>query len=138
MGGYDSMRGWLQDSFIPKDYVDQIASHALTCVNNQNNCPGVIVRGGNLMVNPRFELRFPIRSPIEGAVFSDIGYLWSDPTHIFSTFTSFIHNIAPRADVGIGVRIDTPVGPIVFDYGFNVTRRSYEDPGAFHFAIGLF
>jgi hypothetical protein len=26
----------------------------------------------------------------------------------------------------------------VFDYGFNVTRKSYEDLGAFHFAIGLF
>jgi hypothetical protein len=30
------------------------------------------------------------------------------------------------------------VGPLVFDYGINVTRLSYEDFGAFHFAIGLF
>jgi outer membrane protein assembly factor BamA len=136
MGGYDSMRGWLQDSFIPRDYVDAIAAGQLQCTNNQTNCPGVIVRGGNLMINPRFELRFPVRAPIEGAVFSDLGYLWSDPTQI-SKYT-FLHNIAPRADVGAGVRVDTPVGPLVLDYGINVTRRSYEDFGALHFAIGLF
>jgi outer membrane translocation and assembly module TamA len=88
------------------------------------------------MINPRFELRFPVRAPIEGAVFSDLGYLWSDPTQI-SKYT-FLHNIAPRADVGAGVRVDTPVGPLVLDYGINVTRRSYEDFGALHFAIGLF
>jgi outer membrane protein assembly factor BamA len=136
MGGFDSMRGWLQDSFIPQDYVDQIAAGAIQCTNNQTNCPGVIVRGGNLMINPRFELRFPIYAPLEGAVFTDIGYLWADPTHILKE--SFVHNIAPRADVGAGIRVDTPVGPIVFDYGINVTKRSYEDLGAFHFAIGLF
>jgi outer membrane protein assembly factor BamA len=136
MGGFDSMRGWLQDSFIPQDAVDQIAAGTITCTNNQTNCPGVIVRGGNLMINPRFELRFPVRLPVEGAVFADLGYLWADPTHI--AHESFAHNIAPRADVGLGVRVDTPVGPLVFDYGFNVTKRSYEDVGAFHFAIGLF
>jgi outer membrane protein assembly factor BamA len=131
MGGFDSMRGWLQDSFIPQDYVDQIAKGTIQCSNNQSNCPGVVVRGGNLMVNPRFELRFPIWLPIEGAIFTDIGNLWVDPRQ-------FLQRLVPRADVGAGIRIDTPVGPIVFDYGFNVTKRSYEDPGAFHFAIGLF
>jgi outer membrane protein assembly factor BamA len=136
MGGLDSMRGWLQDSFIPMDYVDAIAQNSALCQNNQTNCPGVIVRGGNLMINPRFELRFPIRLPIEGAVFADLGYLWSDPAHMLKE--SFLHNIAPRADVGAGIRWDTPVGPLVFDYGINVTKRSFEDFGAFHFGIGLF
>ena len=138
MGGFDSMRGWLQDSFIPQDFVDQIArtKNQAICVNSDTNCPGVAVRGGNLMINPRFELRFPIRRPIDGALFGDLGYLWNDPSRIGRE--TFLHNIAPRADVGAGVRVDTPVGPLVFDYGINVTRRSYEDFGAFHFAIGLF
>jgi outer membrane protein assembly factor BamA len=50
----------------------------------------------------------------------------------------FQPNFVLRADVGLGLRVQTPVGPLVFDYGFNVTRKSYEDVGAFHFAIGLF
>jgi outer membrane protein assembly factor BamA len=131
MGGVDSMRGWLQDSFIPQEYADQIAANPSLCTD-QSNCPGVPVRGGNLMINPRAELRFPIRGSFEGALFGDFGNLWNEPSYIVD------HRFTLRADVGAGVRVDTPVGPLVFDYGINVTRRSYEDFGAFHFAIGLF
>ena len=130
MGGFDSMRGWLQDAFIPQDYADQIASGTLQCTS-QSNCQ-VPIRGGNLMVNPRFELRFPVRAPLDGALFTDFGNVWNDPAYMLE------HGFSLRADVGAGVRVGTPVGPLVFDYGINVTRRPYEDFGAFHFAIGLF
>jgi outer membrane protein insertion porin family len=132
MGGFDSMRGWLQDSFIPEDYNQQINSGAITCTS-QSNCQ-VPLRGGNLMINPRLELRFPlpVHLPVDGALFGDFGNLWSDPAFILK------YGFTLRADVGAGIRFDTPVGPLVFDYGLNVTRRPYEDVGAFHFAIGLF
>jgi outer membrane protein insertion porin family len=130
MGGFDSMRGWLQDTFMPQELADQIASNQIVCTGS-TNC-AVPLRGGNLMINPRFELRFPVIAPIDGAVFTDFGNLWNDPNYIFQ------RQLTMRADVGAGVRVQTPVGPLVFDYGVNVTRRSYEDFGAFHFAIGLF
>jgi outer membrane protein assembly factor BamA len=130
MGGVDSMRGWLQDAFIPQEYVDQIVKTPSLCTSS-SNC-AIPLRGGNLMINPRVELRFPVKAPIDGALFSDIGNLWNDPSYVFK------HGLALRADVGAGVRVQTPVGPLVFDYGVNVTRKSYEDFGAFHFAIGLF
>jgi outer membrane protein assembly factor BamA len=138
MGGFDSMRGWLQDAFIPQDYVDKLKNGTLnipgagniTCTS-QSNC-NLPLRGGNLMVNPRLELRFPVRAPVDGALFADFGNLWTDPT------LAFQNGLQLRADVGAGVRVQTPVGPLVFDYGINVTRLSYEDFGAFHFAIGLF
>ena len=130
MGGFDSMRGWLQDAFIPQELVNQIDAGKLLCTS-QSNC-SVPLRGGNFMVNPRFELRFPLRPPLDAALFTDIGNLWNDPADVVTpTFVL-------RADVGLGLRVQTPVGPLVFDYGFNVTRKSYEDLGAFHFAIGLF
>jgi outer membrane protein insertion porin family len=84
------------------------------------------------MVNPRVELRFPVRAPLDGALFADFGNVWNDPQYMIE------HGFSLRADVGAGVRVGTPVGPLVFDYGINVTRRPYEDFGAFHFAIGLF
>ena len=133
MGGFDSMRGWLQDTFIPQEYVDLLAKpeNASLCVKSSSQCT-IPVRGGNLMINPRVELRFPIYGALDGAVFADFGNLWLDPSDAFDS------PFAMRADVGPGVRLQTPVGPLVFDYGFNVTKRSYEDVGAFHFAIGLF
>ncbi|MDP9151894.1 MAG: BamA/TamA family outer membrane protein, partial [Myxococcota bacterium] len=132
MGGFDSMRGWLQDTFIPQEYVDQIAQRPDLCKDSGSNCQGVPLRGGNLMINPRLELRFPIKSPFDAAVFGDLGNLWNDPSYVLN------HKFTLRADLGMGIRVQTPVGPLVFDYGVNVTRKSYEDFGAFHFAIGLF
>ena len=43
-----------------------------------------------------------------------------------------------RYALGAGLRIGTPIGPLAFDYGFNLIRRPWEDVGAFHFSIGLF
>jgi outer membrane protein assembly factor BamA len=130
LGGFDSMRGWLLDAFIPQEIADLIASGTYVCTS-QSNC-AIPLRGGNLMVNPRFELRFPVRPPFDAAVFADVGNLWIDPSYLSN------HPFTLRADVGAGVRVETFLGPLVFDYGVNVTPRKYEDFGAFHFAIGLF
>jgi outer membrane protein assembly factor BamA len=147
LGGGDSMRGWTLNSFLPEDDVERTEADKnkpdtvsadpakLSQVKNgekfdQNTIP---IRGGNLMVNERIEVRIPIRSPVETVVFTDIGNLWRDPTWPFD------HGKFPmRADVGTGLRVQTPVGPLAVDYGFNVTRQSYEDIGAINFAIGLF
>jgi len=133
MGGFDSMRGWAQDSFIPQEYADDIAKSKLCVTNTTTTCPGVPLRGGNFMVNPRVEVRFPVFGPIDAAVFGDFGNLWNDPKYVIDT------QFTLRADVGAGVRVQTPVGPLVLDYGVNVTRHpAYEDFGQLHFAIGLF
>ncbi|MBX3186064.1 MAG: BamA/TamA family outer membrane protein [Labilithrix sp.] len=147
MGGVDSMRGWNLNSFIPQDDADRIfADRDLPDFVESPTQPGTQVpntakftsatkpiRGGNLMVNQRIELRIPIRGPFETVFFTDIGNLWVDPAYPFRT-----GKFPMRADVGSGVRVQTPVGPLAVDYGFNVTREAYEDVGAINFAIGLF
>jgi outer membrane protein assembly factor BamA len=145
MGGIDSMRGWLQDTFVPQDYADQIQRD----VNEPASDPTkftiaqVALRGGNLMINPRVELRIPIYSPLETVLFFDTGNLWADASY---PFTDGLH-FALRTSIGSGLRLQTPIGPVVFDYGINLSRLidgpsdpryTYEDFGAFHFAIGLF
>ena len=76
------------------------------------------------------------------ALFVDAGNLWTDPKRV--------NVLELRYAVGTGLRIATPIGPLVFDYGFNVDRvlddlfpnrdnkRYWEDIGAFHFSIGLY
>jgi outer membrane protein insertion porin family len=126
MGGIDSLRSYQQDSMLPQDAVDQIDAGTIQASQ-------VAIRGGNLLVNPRVELRIPISGPFETVLFFDTGNLWQDAAYPFD------HGIALRAAVGSGVRVQTPVGPIALDYGINLTRHeAYEDFGALNFAIGLF
>ena len=154
MGGVESMRGWALSSFVPQDDIDQIVSDFAKpdCVNG--TAPSACgtagatpnlqkftlasqpVRGGNLMINPRLELRVPITGPLETAIFTDVGNLWRRATYPLDT-----GKFPLRASVGAGVRLQTPVGPVAVDYGINVTRHAVyanEDFGALHFAIGLY
>ncbi len=140
LGGVDSIRGFLQDSLVPEDVAQELLhptdpTHPLTL--NE-----VVIRGGDVFINPRFELRVPLTHSVQTALFLDTGNLWQDPTKI--------DLLRLRYAVGTGLRIGTPIGPLAFDYGFNVERvlddifpnrqnqRYWEDLGAFHFSIGLF
>lgn len=38
--------------------------------------------------------------------------------------------------LGLGVRIDLPIGPVRLEYGYNLTRGPTEPTGTLHFAIG--
>jgi outer membrane protein assembly factor BamA len=147
MGGVDSMRGWLLNSFIPQDDVDRIfrdKDKPDTIPNPANPSQQIPnadkytvnsrpIRGGNLMANERIELRIPIHDPFETALFGDLGNLWIDPGYPFRRGKFPI-----RADIGSGLRVQTPIGPLALDIGFNITKEPYEDPYAINFAIGLF
>jgi len=151
LGGVDSLRGWLQDTFVPQETANEIAAQAGRTVDTSKlqseQCAQkltiqcVALRGGNFMINPKLELRIPIKDPVETVIFGDAGNLWLDPNYPFN------HGLNLRYSAGSGLRIQTPIGPLVFDYGINLSRlfaspndprKAYEDFGAFHFAIGLF
>jgi outer membrane protein insertion porin family len=137
LGGVDTLRGFLQDSLVPQDIAKRLLdpSSGLTIRD-------VVIRGGDTFLNPRVELRIPIGSSVETALFLDAGNLWTDPARV--------NAFELRYAVGTGLRIATPIGPLVFDYGFNADRvldqlfpnrdnkRYWEDIGAFHFSIGLY
>ncbi len=137
LGGVDSIRGFLQDSLVPQDIADQLLDPDSGLTINE-----VVIRGGDVFINPRMELRIPLSGSVQTAVFVDTGNVWTDPDKVDPSKL--------RYAVGSGLRVATPVGPLVFDYGFNLERvldeldpgrprkRFWEDLGAFHFSIGLF
>jgi len=137
LGGVDSIRAYPQDSLVPQDLADQILDP-----NSGLTIQDVPLRGGDFFFNPRAELRIPLVGSVQTVVFLDTGNLWADESRI--------NLLQLRYAIGTGLRIDTPVGPLVFDYGFNVDRvldglfpqrtqqRTWEQLGAFHFSIGLF
>ena len=155
LGGVDTHRAFLADALVPQDIADRIktvgappgrnaVSGLPTGQLNSTPQPGlptaqrsltiadVTLRGGDLSINPRVELRIPIVSWLQAGVFLDTGNLWFDPT-LFRINANLL-----RYGLGAGLRIPTPIGPVAFDYGFNLNRRPWEDVGAFHFSIGLF
>jgi len=60
-------------------------------------------------------------------LFYDTGNVWPDRSIVLSDL---------RASSGIGIRYNTPVGPLRLDYGQKIHRRSGESPGELHFSIG--
>lgn len=137
LGGIDSLRGFLQDSVVPEDIAEQLLDPGSDLDIRQ-----IVIRGGDIFVNPRAELRIPLNDTVQAGFFVDSGNLWTDP--------SVIDVFRLRYATGTGLRVGTPIGPLVFDYGFNVDRvldalddsrprqRYWESLGAFHFSIGLF
>jgi len=128
LGGVDSIRAFLTDSVVPEDLAQRIL----------NPKPGeealrvedIGIRGGDIEINPRVELRVPLNATFQIGLFMDAGNVWKDP--------AAIDIFAMRYGAGGGLRINTPIGPLAFDYGINLDRRPWEDFGAFHFSIGLF
>lgn len=137
LGGGDSIRGFSQDSLIPEDIAEQLLDPS-----SGLDVREVVIRGGDAFLNPRAELRIPLSESVQTAFFVDSGNLWTDPARV--------RPFDLRYTTGSGIRIATPIGPLVFDYGFNVDRvldgllpsrsrkRTWESLGAFHFSIGVF
>lgn len=127
LGGVDTIRAFLSDALVPEDVArGLVAKGQTTRAAILSNVP---IRGGNLSINPRLELRVPLNDTFQGGFFLDAGNLWKEPSAIDFTL---------RYALGGGLRIITPVGPLALDYGINLNRRQWEDFGAFHFSIGLF
>jgi len=84
--------------------------------------------GGNTMARTTVELTFPIIEKARGAIFYDTGFVnggaWS---------FGFDH-IA--SDVGVGLRLDLPIGPLRIDYGYPIQRDGYNGGGKFNFSVG--
>jgi outer membrane protein assembly factor BamA len=137
LGGGDSIRGFSQDSLIPEDIAEQLLNPS-----SGLDVREVVIRGGDMFINPRAEFRIPLTESVQTALFVDSGNLWTNPARV--------DPFDLRYTTGSGVRIATPIGPLVFDYGFNVDRvldglfprrtrkRTWESLGAFHFSIGVF
>jgi outer membrane protein insertion porin family len=85
--------------------------------------------GGNSLAYVTLELTFPIINRVRGAVFTDAGFVNAD-AYDFGTSGA-------NVDVGIGLRLDLPIGPIRVDYGIPVVYDSWNGPpGKFNFNIG--
>jgi outer membrane protein insertion porin family len=73
--------------------------------------------GGNALAVFNFELRYPLTSRVRLAPFYDLG-------NVFRRVSDFRFSDMTNT-VGIGMRINTPLGPLGFDYGFLIDPPAY-------------
>ena len=79
---------------------------------------------GNSMVKATLEYRFPIVKKVQGVLFTDNGYAWDKRFQDDFDF-GLIKN-----SFGVGLRINSPLGPVKLDYGYG------DEGGKFHFSFG--
>lgn len=85
--------------------------------------------GGQTKAAFTIEYTVPIVEKARAAVFYDTGFVNADPWD-FST-----GNLV--SDVGIGLRLDLPIGPLRIDYGIPLqTERGHDHGGKFNFNVG--
>ena len=66
--------------------------------------------GGTRLVEGNVELRFPFLGALGGVAFMDFGRVWDGTDRLGATQTA----VTP----GVGMRYDTPIGPIRIDFGY--------------------
>jgi len=121
LGGAYNLRGFKFRDVGPKD-------------NNGNPI------GGSTLLRYTLEYTIPIIERVRAAVFYDGGFVnpgaWSfSPEKVPNSKGRSSGGFAQ--DVGFGVRLDLPIGPIRLDYGFPVQRDSFNSKnGQFQFSVG--
>jgi len=117
LGGATSLRGWGRYEVSP------LSGSGLPL-------------GGNSLLALNSELRAVLRGKLGGVLFVDAGNVWPDEWQIVPADV--------RVAAGVGLRYETPVGPIRFDFGQQLNRIEgllidgveQQRPWRIHFSIG--
>jgi len=105
-GGDGSVRGFERNSLSPLD---------------DEGSP----KGGRALVEARAEVRLPLRKELRGVVFADAGQAFDD--------FGAVRPSRLEVGVGLGLRLDTPVGVLRLDLARPVTE---EGPVKYYFGVG--
>ena len=85
--------------------------------------------GGNTYANGTAEYSFPIIERVRGALFFDAGNVWPN------SYQFGLPDL--KADVGIGGRLNLPIGPLRLDYGYPIMTDSESGhSGKIQFSVG--
>lgn len=115
LGGMNSLRGFESREVGPR-------------VANEDGTDYDFVGGVKEAVF-NLEVYFPLIKDMKmkGLVFFDTGNAWADDESMFSEM---------RYSVGAGISWNSPMGPLRFAWGYNLSPEEWEEPSAFDFSVG--
>ncbi len=137
LGGSNNLRGFNFRDVSPKD-------------NNRDSI------GGQSLARATVELTFPIVLKTRGAFFYDVGFVNVDPWDFTPDHQTIPRGpnaiqlaaasgepVTPRTtyfdlaqDVGFGLRLDLPIGPLRLDYGYPLETAGNSKRGHINFSVG--
>lgn len=123
--GGPNFRGYNINEVIPQDVKEELEKSGETV-----DADDIVSHGGQTVLAGQTELRFPLYGDLYGGIFTDIGNLWFDPSKFDITKLLFV--------VGAGIRLQTPVASLAFDYGIRHIDKDFDIVGAFQFAFQTF
>jgi outer membrane protein assembly factor BamA len=108
---------------------------------------GSSVDGGEFMILANVEVRFPLpylaRWNFSGATFVDGGNVWARASDVNGSDFDVTSDVSKteitdfRYGVGVGVRYNTPIGPIRVDYGYPLKPDGISgEHGTFYLSLG--
>jgi outer membrane protein insertion porin family len=109
LGGANNLRGFDFRDVGPKDDIDEPI-------------------GGNTSARITVEATVPIIPRVRGAVFYDTGYVNA------GSYDFGLQHIA--SDVGVGLRLDLPIGPLKIDYGIPLQKDNNTNGPKIQFSVG--
>ncbi|MGH9769084.1 MAG: BamA/TamA family outer membrane protein, partial [Blastocatellia bacterium] len=126
-GGATTLRGFRFEQAGPQGILEP---------RNSNELPTLVPIGGDALAIFNFELHYPLTRRLRLVPFYDLG-------NVFRT-VSDINFAGMTNSVGLGLRFNTPIGPVGLDYGFLLDPPSFvtasgavlrQPRNAFHFRI---
>ncbi|MGM0415406.1 MAG: outer membrane protein assembly factor BamA [Thermodesulfobacteriota bacterium] len=132
LGGINTIRGFETREVGPKQlrrqYVGNDDDGEPIFVPAENDYDFI---GGEKVAYANLELIFPLlkEAQLKGLVFFDIGNTWDEDEEYFSDM---------RYSAGVGIRWQSPLGPLRLEWGYNLDPYEYEDDSVFDFSIGKF
>ncbi|MBI2982296.1 MAG: outer membrane protein assembly factor BamA [Deltaproteobacteria bacterium] len=122
MGGINSLRGYNLRSIGPSVLIP----------STPEGGDSQFIFGGNKMLQLNLELELPLYIPagFKAVSFMDAGQAYSEEQKM--TLDGLRYNY------GFGMRWNSPVGPLRFEWGIPIKKEAGDDPVVFNFAIGSF
>lgn len=116
LGGRSTIRGFTSDEFFPSSTITKSPYRLTSFATYQ------------LL---KSELRFPLvrKWDLMGGLFYDGGQVYVNGLEVADRW---------RDAVGIGIRYNTPVGPLNLEFAKKLDKKVGEDEGAFYLSIGVF
>jgi outer membrane protein insertion porin family len=111
-GGATTLRGF---------QFEQAGPQAILEPRNAEELPTLVPLGGDALLVLNFELRYPLTRQLRLVPFYDLGNVFRRVRDI--NFKNLTHSI------GLGLRFNTPVGPIGVDYGYLLDPPAFTSAG---------